>query len=57
MRTATTKKNTKLYNKCTLEYIELSICTELSQKLEREKTFLRVHAGQQGSNKKTIFGI
>ena len=40
-RTAKEKNNDK-YNNCTLECIELSTCTKLSLKLQREKTFFRV---------------
>ena len=41
MRTATPtpmEKNNSKYNNCTLEWIELSTCTELSLKLEHEKS-------------------
>ena len=39
---APTAKNNSKYNNCTLECIELSTCTELLLKLEREKTFFGV---------------
>ena len=38
----TTAKNNSNYNNCTLECTELSTCTELSLKLQREKTFFKV---------------
>ena len=40
--TTTAKNNRKHLNNCTLECIGLSVCTELSLKLQREKTFFRV---------------
>ena len=43
MRTATPRaKNNNKYNNCTMECIKLSICTQLSLKLEFEKIYFRV---------------
>ena len=44
----TTAKNNSKYNNCTLEYIELSTCTKLSLKLEREtRPFLKLSGLQE----------
>ena len=54
MRTPTpTAKNDSKYNNYTLECIELSTCTELSLKIEREKTVLEL-SRLRGRNKQKL---